>query len=247
MASNYGIDTTKLSTAVAQRAIDRILDFAEAKVKEKWAQHKNKNTTLFAEYIQAQSTRCALVRTLIYDKQSSYLPDIYVPLRASTRLGIGRKSQLKELTTEDFINLLGEERRPEPKERSTLAAVLSAPAGAGKTFFIRNLYIRLAASSHSKVPIFLEARELNRIQLTDFAGIISTVFRVTGYEFSREQAVDGLKSGIFLILIDGFDELRVSNERHNANVLERAAQEFQLCPLLVSGRPSEILHAFNNF
>ena len=69
----YVVDTTKLTTHIAQRAIDRILDFGEAKIKEKWAQHKNKNTASFANYIQAQSKRCALVRTLIYDNQSAHL------------------------------------------------------------------------------------------------------------------------------------------------------------------------------
>ena len=51
MATEYGIDTTKLSTHIAKRAIDQFLDFAEAKVKEKWARHKNKNTELFAQYM----------------------------------------------------------------------------------------------------------------------------------------------------------------------------------------------------
>jgi predicted NACHT family NTPase len=244
MAAEHGVDTSSISTRVAQRAIDRILDFAEAKVKQKWAQHKNKNTALFADYIQAQSKRCALVRTLIYDKQSAHLPDIYVPLRARMLLGFGRRSHFEELTTEDIINLFREERDQKETQRKTLAAVLSAPAGAGKTFFMRNLYIKLAASSQSKVPLFLDARELNRIPLTDFAGMITVAFRIAGHDFSHEQAVDALKAGIFQILIDGFDELRVSHEQHYANVLERATEEFELCPLVVSGRPSELLHGF---
>jgi hypothetical protein len=182
-----GIDTTKLSTHIAQRAIDRILDFAEAKVKEKWAQHKNKNTALFTNYMQAQSKRCALVRTLIYDKQSAHLPDIYVPLRASVNVGgIGRKSHYEDLTTEGIIKLLGEEREPDSKDRRTFAGVLSGPAGAGKSFFMRNLYIKLAASSQSKVPVFLDARELNAIPLTDLAGLIKTAFHIAGQEFSKE-------------------------------------------------------------
>jgi hypothetical protein len=107
---------------VAQRAIDRILDFAEAKVKEKWAQHKNKNPALFADYMQAQTKRCALVRTLIYDKQSAHLPDIYVPLRAKMQLGYGRKSSFEELTTEDIIILLDELRDQKSRAWPNLAA-----------------------------------------------------------------------------------------------------------------------------
>ena len=73
-------------------------------MKEKWAQHKNKNTALFAQYIEAQSKRCAHVRTLVYDKQSAHLPDIDVPLRARMFVGIGRKHRPKDLTTEDIMN-----------------------------------------------------------------------------------------------------------------------------------------------
>jgi hypothetical protein len=113
------INTTKLFTHVAQRAIDRILDLAEAKVKEKWARHKNRNKALFVNYMKAQSKRCAFVRTLIYDKQSAYLPDIYVKLRA-TKLDVTHRNV--EVTTQDVINLLGEERDNKAKERRTLAA-----------------------------------------------------------------------------------------------------------------------------
>jgi NACHT domain len=240
--ADSGIDTSKLTTHVAQRAIDRVLDIAEGKVKEWWAQHKNKSKETFANYIQAQSQKCALVRTLIYDKQSAYLPDIYVPLRAHITLGFGRRAKKREVTTEDVIELLGEERdQRTSNNRKTSAISLLAPAGAGKTFFMRNLYLRLAASSHSKIPIFLEARELNRIPPTDFPSIIATAFHIAGQQFSKEQAIDGLKVGIFMILIDGFDELSLSHERHYASVLERAAHDFQLCPIMVSGRPSELL------
>jgi predicted NACHT family NTPase len=113
---------------------------------------------------------------------------------------------------------------------------------------MRNLYTKLAASSQAKVPIFLEARELNAIPLTDFAGIITVAFGIAGEELSKEQAADGLKSGIFLILIDGFDELSRSCERHYARVLQRANYEFESCPLLISGRPSELMRdAFQLF
>jgi hypothetical protein len=59
--------------------------------------------------------------------------------------------------------------------------------------------------------------------------------------------VEGLKAGMFVALIDGFDELRLSHERHYANVLELAAFDFQLCPLLVSGRRSDLFRALNYF
>ncbi|MBR0959357.1 NACHT domain-containing protein [Bradyrhizobium japonicum] len=250
MASEYGVDTTKISTQVAQRAIDRILDFAEAKVKERWAKHKNKDKALFASYIQVQSQRCSLVRTLIYDVQSSNLSDTYVPLDVRRLSGIGRASRFDHLNSDEIINLLQAETATNKGDRTTIAVALSAPAGAGKTFFLKHLYLKLAASAASKIPIFFEARDLNRLPLTDFAGIITTAFKSSGQELSREQALDGLKSGIFSIFIDGFDELRVSHETHYAAVLEQGCRDYQLCPLVVSGRPSgslRVLELFETF
>jgi hypothetical protein len=247
MVDGHGVDAGKISTQLAQRAIDRLLEFAEAIVKERWAKHKNKDTSLFADYMQAQSKRCALIRTLIYDKQSAHLPDVYVPLRAAMMIGYGRGSHDRTLTTEELVRLLEKERGKKETERQTLATILVAPAGAGKTFFMRNLYIKLAQLSQSKIPIFLDARELNRSPLTDFAGVVTTAFRVAGYELSREQALDGLKAGMFIVLIDGFDELRQSHERHYASAFDSASTEYQLCPLVLSGRPSELLHTFAFF
>jgi NACHT domain len=165
-----------------------------------------------------------------------------VPLRVKVHVGIGRKARYEDKTTEEIIGLLNEEREQKADVRKTLAGVISGQAGAGKSFFMRNLYINLANSSLSKVPVFLEARELNANSLTDFAGLIAIAFRAAGQELSKEQAAEGLKSGIFLVLIDGFDELRLANERHYAKVLENAAQQFAECPILISGRPSELLH-----
>ena len=248
MATEYEIDAPKLFTHIAQRAIDQLFDLAEAKVKETLARHKNKNKEVFANYMQAQSERCALVRNLVSDNQSARLSDIYVPLRASLSVGHGRKSRYEDKTTEEITNLLREECEPKAGIRRTFAGLLSAQAGAGKSFFMRNLYTKLTASSQAKVPIFLEARELNAISQTDFAGIIKVAFSIAGQELLKEQAAEGLKSGIFLILIDGFDELSRSCERHYAKVLQRANYEFESCPLLISGRPSELMRdAFQLF
>lgn len=170
-----------------------------------------------------------------------------MPLRVQVSIRRDQKSHLVELTTEGMISVLEDDRVYEEGHRKTIAAILSAQAGAGKTFFMRNLYVTLAASSKSKVPIFFEARELNRIPPTDFAGIVTTSFHTTGHELSREQAIDGLKSGLFIILIDGFDELTVAREQHYENVLEQGCREFQLCPILVSGRPSQPFHVLELF
>jgi NACHT domain len=242
MTTDGSIDTGQLTTGVAKRAIDRALDYLEGKIKEKWAQHKNKSEQIFSEYIRAQSKRCSLVRTLIFDKQSSNLSDIYVPLQVRMRSGAGRLSSWAELSEHALIEIISET-RDQSRSRATLAGVVSGPAGSGKSFFMRNLYIELAKSEISKIPVFIEARDLNNIGKTDVSGVIQNAFKVVGCSISLEQVSEGLKAGLFCILIDGFDELRVSIERHYAAELEQVAGEFEACPLIISGRPSHLLHS----
>jgi hypothetical protein len=108
------------------------------------------------------------------------------------QVGHGRAREYAELTTEVLIDLLDEERdQKERNVRKTMATSLLAAAGAGKTFFMRNLYLKLTKSLRSKVPIFLDARELNELPLTDFAGVVTAAFKVAGQQFSEELALDG--------------------------------------------------------
>jgi hypothetical protein len=100
----------------------------------------------------------------------------------------------------------------------------------------------MVTSGQSKIPIFLEARELNDAKLMDFEGMIMLSFKLAGFELSKEQAIDGLKSGIFSFIFDGFDELRRSQEYHYGKQIQRAIQTFKSCPIVVSGRPNERMY-----
>lgn len=233
------IDTGKISTDLAQRAIDRLLVFAENKIKERWAKHKNQTAGIFDNYIKKQANKCRFVRTLIFDKQSADINKIYVPMliRAPKQ---GKWQEKQDVTSKQLIQLLKKERDPD-KQRHTFAAAITGPAGSGKSFFMRHLFLELAGTKGDKVPLFIEARDLNSHRPLSIAQVITANFEQTGVNITEEQARDGLESGLFIVLIDGFDELRLSHEDHYSRELEKALEQFTSCPFILSGRPSDRL------
>jgi hypothetical protein len=245
MPADDFIDTKKVSTSIAQRAVDRILDIAEEKIRERWAKHKNKTTKAFSDYIIKQTKRCAVVRTLIYDKQSARFEDIYVPqfLSVSKR---GDWRSTREVVGEEFTTMLVEARDP-GNFRPNFCGLIFGPAGSGKSFLMRYLFLTLAKQKLDKIPVFIEARNLNDRKLTDLAGTIASEFESLGIELSREQALDALNTGLFIVLIDGIDELNRTVSGHYSKELIRSAEIFQSCPLVVSGRPSESMLSWSQF
>jgi len=160
--------------------------------------------------------------------------------------GSGLTLQNNDLSSTELINLLFEERDPK-QYRKTFAGSISGPAGAGKSFFMRHLYLELTRSERSRIPVFLEARDLNDSPPLDFPRVIMKAFKASGCDISVERAKEGLLAGLFCILFDGFDEIRISLEQHYAKELDRAAEAYAECPLIVSGRPSELLQSSSHF
>jgi hypothetical protein len=139
MQSEQLVDARKISTGIAQRAVDRLIDFAEAKIKAKWAEHRNKTTNAFADYVANQNQRCSLVRTLIYDKQSAKLEDIYVPLSVSV-VGHEDWRQTVALSDKEFSSLITQ--GPD-EEGFCFSGFIVGPAGSGKSFLMRHLYLQI--------------------------------------------------------------------------------------------------------
>jgi len=49
MAADF-VDHRKIATELTQRAIDRIITIGEAKLREYWARHKNRDISTYANY-----------------------------------------------------------------------------------------------------------------------------------------------------------------------------------------------------
>jgi predicted NACHT family NTPase len=121
-------------------------------------------------------------------------------------------------------------------------------AGAGKTMFIRYLFLQMIEGNFGIIPIFIELRGLNS---TEYKGnliqfIHESVVR-PGAVVTKDQFNACLRENMFILILDGLDEVehdsRPEVERQIANLREA----YPNLGIVISSRPDDRLAAWVNF
>lgn len=222
------IDQRKIATELSQRAIDRIITAGEKVIKEYWARYKNRDVSTYADYLVRKGVHANAVRNFIYDTRSASLYDIYVP----TMIKDERR------TGDQLIQFLCEAVE-DPKKRQTRAMAIVGNAGTGKSLFMKHAFFEIQRLDSNRIPVLIEVRSFNRVPLANLETRIYEDFNAIGTSITREQVTSGLRSGLFVILLDGMDELKGAIQSHYEGELTGFAEKFPLCPILVSSRPSQ--------
>ncbi|MCZ7888667.1 NACHT domain-containing protein [Agrobacterium salinitolerans] len=124
--------------------------------------------------------------------------------------------------------------------------VINGNGGAGKTFFMRHLWLTLFKNSGDLTPIFIELRKLNDLTSVDLKSFI----RLT---ISRKKELDNdlfshfCNAGRFCFILDGFDEI-IQSQRDSAQrqILELSS-EYPDCRFVVSSRYERRFAGWQNF
>ncbi|NCT38615.1 NACHT domain-containing protein [Bacillus sp. EB93] len=152
-------------------------------------------------------------------------------------LGFPIKIQSKQKSRDlnDFTQLL---------EDNDSAIILSKPGG-GKTYLLRMLMLEAMENpiSGDKIPVLLKAKDWYR----EYRSIIEGIKKELMYELpnlTNEKIIQALKEGKFILLIDGFDEIR-SNKDLFIGELQRLKQ-FEKLKVIITCRQQNYHNEFNN-
>lgn len=172
-------------------------------------------------YIESTIERCSMVKTLIINREGpSKLFDLYV----HTRLRVKGKTFIDD----DFIIEL-------PALRSI---VIEGSGGAGKSMLMRYLFIALCNNFFGKLPLFIELRTLNSFTTKDLPTFIHrSVTGPAGAILTRDQFDNGLKTGSFCLILDGFDEVDVDKRADIEKQILELREQYPELIIIVSSRP----------
>lgn len=240
------LDEKAITTKLATKALDRLLSFGEKVVKERWARHKNSTFESFANYLYEKSIRCRQMRSLLDDSTVYTLRDLYVPARLRNGPSMFSESNFLKLFVQG--NLSNQFRR-------THAAIVQGPAGSGKSVLFKSAFLRLQSLSNERIPILFELRALNSRKLhnpnspsvDEWSYILHDEITSHGKNVSVEQVQDGLKFGLFTLLLDGVDEIKPTLQPLYERLIVDLTKKYPECPLLVSGRPMARLAGWQDF
>ncbi|WP_368649864.1 NACHT domain-containing NTPase [Brucella intermedia] len=124
--------------------------------------------------------------------------------------------------------------------------VINGNGGAGKTFFMRHLWLTLFNNVTEFTPIFIELRKLNDITNIDIKSFIRRSISVKK-ELSDDLFAHFCNSGRFCFILDGFDEVILSQRNSVQAQILNLCSEFPNCRFVVSSRYERRFAGWQNF
>ncbi len=220
------VDLERIATEVSLRAINSIIGAGGKLLKEYWTQYKSRDASAYADYLVRKGVQANTVKNFIFDTRNASLYDIYVPTTIKDT----------KITGDDLIDLLCEPVN-DPKKRPTRAISIVGHAGTGKSLFMKHAFFKIQQMNTNHIPILVEVRTFNRVRLASLEKRIYDDFLSVGVSVTDEQIANGLRCGLFVILLDGMDELKGAVQGHYEAEFVKFLDVFPQCPVLVSSRP----------
>lgn len=124
--------------------------------------------------------------------------------------------------------------------------VISATAGFGKSMVMRYIALSLFHNPNGKIPLFLELRNLNRVQSPDITTFIHSSYKAQS-DAKIEALKKGIMSGAFVLILDGFDELNHDIRPLIEDQILALARENPKVSIIVSGRPDDRFYSWRQF
>jgi hypothetical protein len=168
----------------------------------------------FEKYVQRNQNKCRFVKTLLHRIDPIPIEQAYVEpsLKISKEIVLGGAfpEKLNELKN----------------------IVIVGNGGSGKSMFIKKLFLELCEYPLGRIPLFIELRDLNARDDKDLFKLVHHQWSELIPSFKSEALEAGFRSGKFVLLLDGLDEVdKQERDKTSKNIIE-FSYKFQLLNLL---------------
>jgi hypothetical protein len=192
--------------------------------KDEW---DNFNAIGLAEYLQSQTEKYYSTNTFLHRNEKVKFYDVYFPISVKynhLKTTFGRPQE----TFENYkcISILG-------------------MAGSGKSTLVKYIFLK-TISEKFRIPLMVELRQFN-----DFSGSFSDFIleKIANKKIKPSDLIveRSLKSGKFLIILDGYDEVLSSKKQLVNSGLDAFIDSYPSNSYLVTSRPGAGLENTNRF
>jgi predicted NACHT family NTPase len=214
------LDLNKIAAELIHKIFSGTVQSVAANVRDAVSKFVSAFRKDLNSYLTQTITKCSLLKTPIINRDTpTYLFDIYV----HTKLTLKNKT----LTDDEFIAAL-------PGLKSV---VIAGGAGCGKSMFMRYLFLAMCEKGFGRIPIFVELRNLNNVNVKELVAFMYYSIVGTGGVITQEQFSSGLKNGAFSVILDGFDEIDVDQRKLIETQILQFREKYPDILLIVSSRP----------
>ena len=164
---------------------------------------------------------CSKTKTLLYADKAVDIKDIYVQgLLHSQTESVNDGELLSRVLREDKKNI-----------------VISGTAGSGKSMMMKHFLLQSIRIQSKKIPIFFELRTVNKAPTVSLLDHLFKKLDIDAKQFPRKRFDDCLQRGMFIFILDGFDELDEDLVEKIELELRELYQKYSQNSLIISTRP----------
>lgn len=205
---------------------DKILSF----IKEKYSDHVNKSKvdlrTAFIDYSKNSFQKYSLIKTILYKNQPRFLYSFF---------------ECNNLLLDD--NTIDCNNVNSVLEYSHYNLIVGS-GGMGKSTLMKHFFLS-ALSNNDLIPLFIELRGYKSSDvLLDYC---YKNINNLGFNLDQKYFEYALESGMFLILLDGYDEITDDDKKDFLKKIEAFTDKYSNNYFIVSSRPCEEFIGWSRF
>ena len=225
MALSPEISIAALFSRIAEKWSDKIAEF----LIDRGRSVVEALSLNFSDYFENMIPKCSNVKTLISRDEPIPLSTLYV------KTYLYHKDKI--IDDQKFIDSLT---RPKP-------VIIAGSAGSGKSIFMKYLFIHLIENIDFRIPLFVELRNLNSLQNWDLISLVYNSIIRPGGTITPDQFRAGLKNGLFILLLDGFDEVDYDNRPELEKEILELQESNPRTQIIISSRMDDRFGSWSQF
>lgn len=210
----------------AEPIMQKVIDIT----KDEWEKFKVDFDIAFVEYIKNAYDKYSKIKTILYRTEPKYIYDFFeVPF-----LGLGNQKSFKVNSVNSVLDISN-------------FVIIQGTGGIGKSTLMKHLFIN-ELERKDLIHVFLELKDINEFNTEyEIGNIILEKINNLGSKINLKYFEYALKSGCFLFLLDGYDEILTKNRDLFFKKLDSFCDKYSKNYFIISSRPFSEFVEFQRF
>lgn len=231
---NNNLDANKISAEVITELAKTVSKSILEKLKKSYKDNINRNNIdygiAFEEYLKTSRENIRMAKTILYGQTPR---DLYSFFEC---MNIENKGTV--IDTCNVNNIIEHGHK----------IIITGTGGIGKSMLMRHCFLNTIQNTQL-IPVLVELRGLNDTNIEDLSieNYIYKTLKIFGFKLEEEYFKYSLETGCYLILFDGFDEVKNSISQKVTQEINDFSNQYNENYIIVSSRPSYEFIGWSDF
>ncbi len=224
------IFTAGLAKKILEKYTEPIIKNVTKIARDEWEKFKTDFGIVFSEYEKKSYDKYSKIKTILYKTEPKFIYDFF----ECPSLSKENDKTFQPINTNDILDI-------------SRYIIIQGTGGIGKSTLMKHLFIS-EINNKDLIPIFIELKDLNDIKEDySISELIFNKLSNLGSTLKSMYLDYALKSGCFLFLLDGYDEIQTEKKDIFFRNLDDFCDKFNENYFIISSRPYSEFIEFQRF